>query len=300
MKMRFKQFLTEDNLTFNFDRSLDHIARDCMHFLVLSDDKPLYRGIPTRRVMSDGTILAHDLKQVHFTQHPINRPPRDATAGFTFMFNAMADTVFKIDKIRSKSIFGVGNVRVAEDFGALHFMFPAGQFSYLWSPVIKDSYDSNQKFFEKFREHISVNYELHGIMASTVMRIFHDLAEKVPDVHKWIIDADDKSENLDIEIIKGVNPTLAADIERRQDENYFSVHDAILDALHEIGHKFYEQNKNFGEAVKAGKEIMIYESEGYYSVPLDLAQKSLGLGSYASPGEVYQELLARIKELRKR
>ena len=144
--MRFKTFLIESS-TYSLEQAMEHIRRECTAFLRASQGKPLMRGIAKERIKGSD-IVRIDQSKVLFTDHPSNRPPRDSDDGFNFMFNAMMDVAFQEENIRRHSVFVTGSRSVAQMYGNVNFVFPAGTIKYLWSKQIDDSYESDHEIEE--------------------------------------------------------------------------------------------------------------------------------------------------------
>ena len=128
--MKIHEILTEDiseNELINIARA---IMKDCGPYLSMIDNKPLTYGLFRGSDAEDESLL--------LTQRcPRNRPPRDST----MENHKVADAWFFKNtgiKFRSNAIFAIGDADVAEGYGDVYRIFPKGQFSFCWSPEVKD------------------------------------------------------------------------------------------------------------------------------------------------------------------
>lgn len=245
--MRFKSFLKEEEIS-NFDDIVKRIGSECQQFLKESRALPLYRGFGKK--MKPVVKLSG-----HFVPHPEDRKPLDSDAAFNFMFNAGADLAFGVRDIRKKTLFCTGDLELARHYGALNFVFPAGDIDYIWSRSITDSYENTNKIADD----ISLN--LNKAMDSKAVIDFMDFFSERMSPHDFI-DADEEDSDVKQgleDAIDGTPPSLSD----------------ISSAIKKTFSEFYIENMNLDKAIKTGHEILIYKSEGCFLVPVMMAYEML-------------------------
>jgi hypothetical protein len=281
--MRFTQFLTEGK-TFTLEQVADIIRTDCTAFLRASKDKPLFRGIPANRIKGS-SIVRIDQSSAMFTDHPVNRPPKDSDlngGGFNFMFNAMMDVAFQEENIRRHSVFVTGSRTVAQQYGAVSFTFPVGPIKYLWSSEIDDSYESELDIQEVIIDNIDDTAVIKS--RKPLAKLFDNLADQISP-HEWVYDLKGNSEELTKRLL-------------RTDDS--SIYSELISALEKTADFLYTNCKNLDVAIQKRAEILLYASKGYYSVPVamvydHMVQHKMPIESVYNVNEMYEMLLGMIK-----
>lgn len=112
------------------------IRRDCQPFIQQSDrERPLYRGIQV-----DAEIRNQPFSK--FSVH-IKRNPLTMGKGLYNIINKG----FKFGGFKARrdnSIFCTANQDTAQNYGTPFIVFPIGNFSFTWSPIIKDMYTTSR------------------------------------------------------------------------------------------------------------------------------------------------------------
>lgn len=252
--MRFKEFLFERQIT-SLESVVQQIRSNCKPFL--KHGRMLYRGYSPYMVKAEGGVDKFDPMTAFYSPHPVNRKPRDSAnaATFNFMFNAGAELAFDVQDIRTRSVFVTNSIPLAKVFGEVTFFFPAGDFSFITSKMIRDSFEDANVI----RTDIGLAI---GMGPMKVREGFEILAEKYKNKpHEWIIDAE-----------KALKPTMDA---FNEDDEQFYFH--LKDALKGTYDKFYDDTPNLGHYTfpKNGGELLFYETHGYYSVPAKMVMAEM-------------------------
>jgi len=125
--IQFNQYLNEEDE----ESPADLIIKNCQPFLKKIGYKvtkyPLYRGMDENSKVVKKTVRK-------------NRKPLDTKIEIHNMLNDAFYKKFKI-KARSECIFVAGYESFSADFGRLFYIFPIGNFKFLWSPKIKDLFN---------------------------------------------------------------------------------------------------------------------------------------------------------------
>ncbi len=106
---------------------------------------PLFRGL-TDPLLSDGDLA--------FIRS--DRRPRNTSLFFNILFNLMVERKFGIPNIRRHALFVTGDIRralpyaKAKDSEYLCTIQPVGEFRYLYSPYIHDSYALDDEFSDEY------------------------------------------------------------------------------------------------------------------------------------------------------
>ena len=127
----FKQYLQEQTDEYLDDPSqiASIIKRDCLPFLrEIGDKLPLYRGILSRH----STLTRRKVRK--------DRIPKDTSKEVHHVLNLAFKQLSGIN-YRSEAVFVTHNKNVALDYGAIHMIFPIGNFDYAWSPKINDAFE---------------------------------------------------------------------------------------------------------------------------------------------------------------
>lgn len=236
--MRFKEFLSETKIA-DLATIVDLIKKDCRPFLNARGEDFMFRGMTLFKI-SGTEITSLDINSPHSFPHPTGRKPKDSgnSKFFNFMFNAGCELAFGVEDIRTRSIFGTGDYEQSLEYGTTFLMFPRGEFKFVASDTIKDSYESIDLILSSL-----YNGDISG-------KTYRQLSQNLIDL---------------------VNVTTASEwvkkpgiVTQSGDEEY---NENLCKALKKTYEKYYT-NKDFKTHLRAGNEILIYESSGYYSIPV--------------------------------
>jgi hypothetical protein len=117
MKTTFKDWLLQPN----------KIKDECQPFLKQAEGHPLYRGI--------STSLFKPFFKTKVTVVQKDRKPRDSAK---FVHDLMDDWFMKNYgvKARSEGLFSTGKITAAKGYGQVAYVFPVGNFKYLWATMM--------------------------------------------------------------------------------------------------------------------------------------------------------------------
>lgn len=251
--MQFKQFLLEQDLT---DGAADLIKHKCQPFLEMSEGKPLFRAV-TRPIESISVI-----------PHPKSRPPRDSGPEFSFTFNSCIDAAFNIADIRQRSFFAVGSVTEASKYATnLAFCFPCGDFKYIWSEEIQDSYVGDDGGLGFLADYVCANLpkKYFKITPEIIVEFFENLFSIISKggSSTWVHNLDGLAETYTEQAARACSNRSILKLK----------HNDLVAVMKKFGTEMYTDG-NLPQAIKSHNEIFFYESGGYILVPFSAIVKS--------------------------
>lgn len=254
----FKTFLNEQQQrTYTFEEGLEAIKDHCSWFINESAGKPMFRGIPKKRVIA-GKLENINTTKISWTPHPSDRKPKDSDPAFNFIMNSMIDAGFGIENIRRKSFFATGNKAQAIVYGEVMFCLPKGKPKWMWSPDISDAYEESSELYDRL-------IKASGLPDFT-RQIYKSIFEKLclsygQSTRTWVNNENGDSERVTLSIAKDAMEHF---------EDIFagaSPYKILLSGLRDTAKDLYIDTKSLAAAITSGNEIMFYESDGYYLVP---------------------------------
>lgn len=238
---------------------IEKIKENCQPFLSQSKGLPMMRG-----------VSANDAASVPlFSEESVRMDRRPRNSGrqpfFNWTFNAVIQEKFKIPKVRFTSLFCSGSYGSAQYYGVPTFVFPKGNFKYLWSPKINDSYEDIKSLL---RHYDSLPSEIKNGGDDTTFSDWKDWEMKIanPFIERLIKENDYEVDSL------------------------LKLGDPILDDIHKEIYKDYEQYKmsGFSAALKSRNEIFIIGPQEYYSLNIGKFEEKV---HYKTVKDIYGELL---------
>lgn len=286
--MKFKTFLLQENSTITFSDVVKLIARDCKPFLDESEDTPMFRGMNFKKAGSNGLdVLKHEIRN---NPHPEFRKPRDSSTTFNIMFNAMIECAFNVKDVRTRTVFVTGNHEDAGGYGSQHVVFPIGKIKYIWSPQIHDSACNGG-----WVKTLAINGSSPDLkLSQSSIRLMWDHMDDIEDplfASKWVKGGKN--------IIDETQTTYYWDKDFHESKE--PVYPLIKNGMKLYGEHFYKNNERLSDALTSNNEIFIYESDGYYSIPLSIVlseyHKSHGTKNRAEWSELYRFILEQIDSI---
>ena len=249
----------------------EKLKKDCSFFFNESKKLPMLRGADLGEHQKGEkwlpkTFVKQSIRTDRKTRNSHNNP------FFFWSFNAAVEHQFGIKDIRSKSLFCTGNIGMARYYGDINFVFPIGQFKYIWSPEINDSYEDIHLMHFSDIQHTG---EKSGEFESSMQ--YYPWLSKMERIYinKWI---ENKEFNLDdLSQTESKVLQIAAPIIKKNFEKYN-----------------YQFNQNLDGAIKSGNEIFIIAPAEYYSVSKSQLAMALGLKSEAPHEVIYEALMNEI------
>jgi hypothetical protein len=274
--MRFKEFLFERQVT-DLESVIQQIRSNCKPFL--KQGRMLYRGF-SPFLMKETGVEKFDPSVAFYSPHPTSRKPRDsAKAGyFNFMFNGGVELAFDIENVRSRTIFATNNPAMAMIFGEVTFFFPCGDYRFLTSHTMSDSFEDNSKIRALVGNAV-------GLESNKIRQGFDLLATKYKSgPHEWLANPE-----------KALAPTMEA-FGSDDEQLYFR----LKDALNETYSAVYDNNPSLGHYTfpTSGGELMFYETHGYYTVPAKMVMADMNAKGIDHAGIPEDELVKKhLREL---
>ncbi len=269
--MRFKEFLLEENLS--FDHAIKKIGEECGPFFEAARSNYMFRGIPNRALR--GEKLTVDNPEARYTETPKDRPPKDSDPVFNFWFNAAAYKRWGIENVRRKCFFCTGDEMFANFYGEVNFVFPVGAFNFAWHSDIHDSFEDGRG---DLLDALSKNSEFPSHRFTSIT----DILRKHISPRDFI---DDKPYTLQ------AMKTEFADT--RLEKDYDDILAGILEFI-----DGYKVDTQLDYALKRGNEILVWGCPGYYTIPrLAVLEKMKADGFQAeeySYGRMYDYILKLI------
>lgn len=248
--MRFKEFLLEREYE-KLEEAVEKVRANCKPFLKAAKGKPLFRGIG--KWQAEGTTLKHVSDELgRYTSHPTTRAPKDSSnqPDFNFCFDAGCELAFNVKDIRKTTVFAASHPGLAATFGNVFLFFPVGEFKFLYSSIIHDSFESAGRF----REEIAESMDKWRLKSSNIRNAMSVVAKDI-EPHAWV-------EN------DGIERTARA-FNIPQDEQ-IEFYDTLKHSLQHTYRYFYKNDQNLQAAIDSRNEILFYETHGYYALPLKL------------------------------
>lgn len=247
--MRFKEFLFEREID-SFDSVIRQIRANCQPFI--KTGRTLYRGIPVFGARGE-QVEKLDFERAHYTPHPIDRAAKNSSPFFNFMFNAGCELAFGEVDIRKSTIFATNDVHMAKLFGEVMFFFPAGEFKFLISEHVQDSFENSDKIRTTILHHLGVPPR------AGLRQGFDALAKHYKSPHKWVTEAD-----------KALAITQEA-FHTDDEKFYFTLKEAMTAAFKDL----YVDTPQLSHFNLNGHEILFYHTHGYYSIPATMVMNEM-------------------------
>lgn len=115
------------------------IKRDCQPFLSRANGETAWRGIITYN--SKALVQQKSIR--------IDRAPMSSDRRYHEFYNGVfAKMGFRTN--RSNGMFCTGAYKVAFQYGVVHAVFPIGDFDFLWSPEVRDMFNTFQDSWPNF------------------------------------------------------------------------------------------------------------------------------------------------------
>lgn len=246
--MRFKEFLLKEDegVTMTLEQGLEYIKERCIPYLqqIHGTHNWMYRG------------MRMPVNKVIHMDHIKERQPRDSAPAFNVFFNTGMELAQGIDMIRSSALFCVGDISVTGEYGNPYFVFPQGHFKYIWSQEITDSYVQEDRMYASFLRKLSdISSEDTAIVAQG------------KDAFNKVLNASGGNIRRAVTNMK-TNDELVE--EAFQESGIKATVEEIDRALTIVFDDLYIPNDSLDTALGRGGEVLIYESDGCFFVPVGL------------------------------
>jgi len=242
----FKQFVTEQFshtfTNFEFTKELSAFRKD-------AQDNVLFRGIKIR-----------DSDTLFKFPHPTARTPKDSSQSLVCMFNSMIDAAHNIKDIRSHTLFCTGREAQAEQYGDLYEIVPIGEYKFIWSKYIADSYTGEHNIWRTLTEAFENLYgdvKIEALMTA-LPKLFTYMSNYTKS-SSWVHDS-----SQDENIVKLYNLCKLDPLLRNGTAEGFPK--ILKEALTITGKELYRNGGSISEAILSKREILIYESSGYFAI----------------------------------
>ena len=184
------------------------------------------KGLPLFRGFKNKNNLTYVLTHNERQTLSLSKP-------FTTLFNLYVEEKFGIKNIRIKnSMFGAGTEMGTWGYGKIHFVFPINGYKFVWSPLINDLYDAKDSLSNKFEDN-------EDKKTNKALKLFNSY---IPDI--W--------PNVSFNYIEG-------------DPELFKVYEQIQPTIKLVFDKEKYTDKNLGEALSSGYEIM-FQTKAFYAI----------------------------------
>lgn len=245
--MRFKEFLNEAGGDLSFEEGFAAIRKDCSTFLRESKEHFMYRGM--RGIGSSNQVLE--------MPHRTYRAPKDSTNWFNAVFNAGIDLAFEIENVRSRAIFCTGQPSETASYGEKFAIFPKGDFEFIWSPRLMDSYMWEDDMLHDLIGQLSpMSMGESEKYASIIIDGLRDFITRTGSIiHAATIILEDDS--------------ALEEIFQHEEMDLKPSASDIRSALNDVFRNEYVNDQKIVPALVAGKEILLYQTDGFYAVAVD-------------------------------
>jgi hypothetical protein len=228
----FRQFLEQQS----------HNAKELVDDFTYEMGYPLFRGM---NIKVDSGIF----------DHPKSRVSVDSDAKLVLLFNSMVDAAFNIPNIRSSSIFCTGYKTEAEGYGQVYKIAPIGDYKFIWSPKVRDSYSGEHIIWHKLESRLNSHTTFNVYMKDLFLALTAELKDS-----DWV-----HTTKYD-DIVQRIA------LEKFEDANYPLQYNGIDEfpkllklSLKETAEELY-QTTDMENAINSSNEIIIYKSDGYAAV----------------------------------
>lgn len=158
--MRLDEFISENTM----NDYIKVIKRDCKPWLngTKSCNGPFFRGLQT--AYGDAEFVK---KKVRVDRRPMNTTP-DEQQKLDFGFQKQFGW-----KPRSGGVFVTSNITESRTYGRPYFFFAIGQFKYVWSPWVVDSYTDMPILKGELSKRMGISYSEGESMMERIPKTFY-------------------------------------------------------------------------------------------------------------------------------
>ena len=152
----FKQFLLSEATDHNeLKELLEHF---CAPFIRESKSRGLLkRGMKFSRENEKSVADPFDDNdRIYYWERAVrqDRKPKDLTAGLHLKIDQWFNEKFGF-KARSQTVFCVGERGNVAEYGDLYYIFPMGEFQYVWSPNVRDLFNAKSREMVEYPEDVT-------------------------------------------------------------------------------------------------------------------------------------------------
>lgn len=249
----FKQFVTEQfSHTFTnleYSKAQNAFYRD-------SNSLKLYRGME----LGDEKVLK--------LPHPTKRPAKNSDPATVLMFNSMINAALGISDVRGSSIFCNGLKKVAKSYGDVHKVYPIGDYKFIWSPKIMDSYLYESRIWDKIENEFRLLSKIN--ILNDLEPFFREMLKAQIKYDTWV--SSTSRDKFIREIAeKFIYQGYWANVKTfyKSEEEFLDLFPNMLkEALAKAGRELY-QDTDMKKAIESGCEVLIYKSDGYFAVKVE-------------------------------
>lgn len=247
----FKQFVTEHSFTnLEFSKAQNAFYRD-------SNSLELYRGMQN---LGDENVLK--------LPHPSKRSAKNSDPATVLMFNSMINAAFGISDVRGNSIFCNGLAKVARSYGSVYRVYPIGDYKFIWSPKIMDSYSYESRIWDKIENEFRLLSKIN--VMNDLEPFFRQMLKAQIEYDTWVVNTSrDKfiREIAEKFIYQGYWTGIKTFY--KSEEEFLDLFPKMLkEALAKTGKELY-QDTDIEKAIESGCEVLIYKSAGYFAVKVE-------------------------------
>lgn len=168
----------------------------------------------------------------------------------------------------------------------MNFIFPAGDIKFCWSPEIDDSVDKEFKLVSDVKNNLLINFDFDVDVSDVEFYEIYDLLlQYEASSHKWSHNSSGDAEIITEKALRKFYSIMDSKHDKGHDFDLInkkfhdsnkntSFYTAFKKSMLETALDYYS-NKNLNKAISYKNEILIYESKGYYSVPVDSVYKEI-------------------------
>lgn len=233
--MRFKEFINEQATLDTLEKAVAAVRENCKPWLKAAHGEIIYRGI----LGATETAM--------FSKHPENRKPKDShrTPYFNFLFNTGIELVFGNKVVREKALFVTGSSDQAAIYGRLFVVFPSGEFEFISSKLIQDSYEDGSRLLYALVGHLGKDVKPPALKFALMYLALRMSSSQ---------------------FVEGVDSDVLAKAFGDANVSYEDLKVAILKTFQEF--YFHGGHTNIADAIRSKGEIILTKTSGYYSIPV--------------------------------
>lgn len=253
--MKLNQIVKLNEEANQADTILSLIKTGCTPFLNLNMQKPLLKGIKTKK---GDALIKTDSQRVE-----------NASEGISFLFDTMLQQNTKIVDASSQAIFCTTDLKIAKRAGKPCYIFPVGNAKVVWSHVDSGAAAGERQIIDKILEELADTLDRPTLapLHPAAIRGFFQYAEKIDGVTVSSFLAPSKEHTEQIRFAAEWDGMMTKSLEGIDAKSF---HSAMLKALKNTYKYFYTEGKMSEMKTALGEqaeEIMIVG--GYYHIPVD-------------------------------
>lgn len=141
---RFKKHINEEKTQAEkYTEGLIQVYENCKPFLQEAKGNPIYSGRRSKTGRGDDRLFVGTIRK--------DRRPKDTPLKYHILLNKLFVEEFGW-RARTESLFCTKQIRTARYFGTPYYIFPIGDFDYIWNANTTDLFDDIKRIKDEIRD----------------------------------------------------------------------------------------------------------------------------------------------------